>query len=251
VTTIGIGDIHGHLEPLQDLLAQLRGEVTSRDTVVFLGDYIDRGPQSKACIDEILRFRDDTPATVICLCGNHEDWMLATRRDYTHHSWLIVMEAFATVRSYSPEAERALLDALGESREPLYRVGHALPYEAYFASMPQPHVEFFDSLQLCCMTEDCLCTHGGIDPRLSLDAQTRHSMIWGAFPFPAHYQGPPLVLYGHHNNAVLDGSGWPHPASTAQTIGIDTIAHGVLTAVGLPDGRVSQSAFYPEAVRGR
>ena len=56
MATIAVGDIHGYLGPLRDLLARLRAEVTQDDTVVFLGDYIDRGPDSKGCIDAIRAF---------------------------------------------------------------------------------------------------------------------------------------------------------------------------------------------------
>jgi hypothetical protein len=50
------------------------------------------------------------------------------------------------------------------------------------------------------------------------------------------------VVYGHHNNATLNGNGWPTPTILGRTIGIDTISHGVLTAVRLPDQKVFQSA---------
>jgi len=71
MATIAIGDIHGCLPPLEDLLSQLTGEVSERDTIVFLGDYIDRGPDTKGCIDRMLRFIDEIRAPVVCLCGNH------------------------------------------------------------------------------------------------------------------------------------------------------------------------------------
>jgi hypothetical protein len=51
-------------------------------------------------------------------------------------------------------------------------------------------------------------------------------------------------VYGHRNNAVVSADGWPSPAILGRTIGIDTISHGVLTAVRLPDGRVFQSARF-------
>jgi len=73
-----------------------------------LGDYIDRGPDPKGCIDRIIAFRDASPGTVIALMGNHEDWLLRTYHDYTRHSWVLGMEAFDTIRSYSQEAEMLL-----------------------------------------------------------------------------------------------------------------------------------------------
>jgi hypothetical protein len=75
-------------------------------------------------------------------------------------------------------------------------------------------------------------------------------LIWGASGFSEQYDGPETVVYGHRNNAVLNAEGWPSPAMIGQTIGIDTISHGVLTAVRLPDGRVFQSARW-EALAAR
>jgi serine/threonine protein phosphatase 1 len=87
MATVAVGDIHGNLAALRDLLGQLRGEVAEGDVLVFLGDYIDRGPDSAGCVDAIVTFRDESRAEVVCLMGNHEDWLLRTLRDYTYHSW--------------------------------------------------------------------------------------------------------------------------------------------------------------------
>jgi Calcineurin-like phosphoesterase len=77
----------------------LDGELGAADTVVFLGDYIDRGPDSKGCIDRILRFRAESRASVVALLGNHEDSLLRTLDDPHRYSWLTVMQGFATVES--------------------------------------------------------------------------------------------------------------------------------------------------------
>jgi diadenosine tetraphosphatase ApaH/serine/threonine PP2A family protein phosphatase len=74
--------------------------------------------------------------------------------------------------------------------------------------------------------------------------QSAQALLWGAGSFPEGYGGAETVVYGHWNNAVLTEAGWPAPAFAGRTIGIDTISHGVLTAVRLPDQRVFQSARY-------
>ena len=71
---------------------------------MFLGDFVDCGSNAKGCIDAILEFEAQVDAEVIGLCGNHEDWMLRTMRDYRRHSWLLGMEPLETIRSYSPAA---------------------------------------------------------------------------------------------------------------------------------------------------
>jgi serine/threonine protein phosphatase 1 len=83
LATIAIGDIHGNREALGDLLEKLLPEIDSQDTLVFLGDYIDRGPDSRGCIEEIVRLAREAPFSVVPLLGNHEEWMLATMHDYT------------------------------------------------------------------------------------------------------------------------------------------------------------------------
>lgn len=245
MATIAIGDVHGNSAALDDLLAQLRRVVREGDTVVFLGDYIDRGPNSKECVDAILAFQQDVTAEVVCLCGNHEDWLLRTLRDYSRHSWLLGMEGFVTIRSYSPEAEQALRHAASEAGLELYLGPCALPYEVFFDSVPPAHLQFFESLRSSYQSPDCFCSHGGLDPRIShLQDQTSKALISGAAGFPDRYDGAETVVYGHWNNANLNADGWPAPRIVGRTIGIDTIAHGVLTAIRLPDQRVFQSARY-------
>jgi diadenosine tetraphosphatase ApaH/serine/threonine PP2A family protein phosphatase len=88
-----------------------------------------------------------------------------------------------------------------------------------------------------------VCTHGGLDTRVAtVREQPDEALIWGAGSFPDGYEGAEIVVYGHRRNAVLDAAGWPWPAVSGRTVGIDTIAHGVLTAIRLPDQRVLQSA---------
>jgi predicted MPP superfamily phosphohydrolase len=73
MSTIAIGDIHGNVVALAGLLEKISPDLAPTDVVVFLGDYIDRGPDTKRCVDEIIAFRDRAAASVVCLRGNHED----------------------------------------------------------------------------------------------------------------------------------------------------------------------------------
>ena len=249
MSTFAIGDIHGNADGLQDLLVQMSPEVCRGDVVVFLGDYVDRGPDSRGCIDAILKFRDTTPADVVCLLGNHEDWLLATRRDFCRHTWLRVMDAWDTIRSYSPEAESALRRAARELRDEFYMDDVALPYERFFDAMPSSHLAFLDELRTHYRGADAYCSHAGVVPALSsLDGQPRHELIWGAAGFPYAYTGDDLIVYGHWNNATVDASGWPGPRFLNNTIGLDTSAFGVVTGIRLPDRRLYQSAQYPSAM---
>jgi serine/threonine protein phosphatase 1 len=243
MATIAIGDIHGNLAALNDLLDQIRSEGGAGDTFVFLGDYIDRGPETKGCVDAILAFQRQVEAEVVCLLGNHEDWFLRTLRDHSRHSWLLGMDAFDTIRSYSPEAAVALREAMVKAGASLYLGECALPYEIFFDHVPAEHIRFFEGLRLYCQTADCLCVHGGLDTRIAhVRDQSPHALIWGAGDFPNGYEGAVPVVYGHRNNAVLTGDNWPVPMIVDGTFGIDSISHGVLTAMRFPDRRIYQSA---------
>jgi serine/threonine protein phosphatase 1 len=244
MATIAIGDIHGQVKPLHDLLERVRPNIGAGDTVVFLGDYIDRGRDTRACIDAILDFRASVPATIACLRGNHEEWMLETRDDHTRHSWLLGMNALTTIRSYSVEAAAAIQAASKDARASLSSGAVALPYEHFFDALPANHRDFFDSLHLFHETPECVCTHGGVDPKIDSLTGQDEALVWGAPGFPEAYTGARPVVYGHHNNADIDGDDWPHPRIIGATYGLDTIAHGVLTAIRLPGPYVLQSARY-------
>jgi serine/threonine protein phosphatase 1 len=247
VSTVAIGDIHGNGAALRDLLGQLVEQLGPTDELVFLGDYIDRGPESRACIDDILAFRARTTATVTCLRGNHEEWLLKTMDDYSKHSWLL-MDATPTIRSYSAEADEIIAAAARSvNRLLLYTEETTLPYACFFDAMPETHRAFFRSLRSFHVTADAICVHAGVDPAVpTLNDQSPRTFTWGTSGFPEKYRGDLPVIYGHLNNAVINDDGWPHPRLTTHTLGIDTIGHGVLTAVRLPDRRVFQSARFSQ-----
>jgi serine/threonine protein phosphatase 1 len=243
MATIAVGDIHGNLAALDDLLVQIRDECGRGDAIVFLGDSIDRGRDARGCIDAILEFQRTVAAEVVCLRGNHEDWLLRTRHDYRRHSWLLGMEGFDTIRSYSIAAENQLREAVAAAGLRLFVGRCDLPYDAFFDCLPQDHLHFLEDLLLYHQTADCVCTHGGLDPAIArIHDQSRDALIWGHRDFPLAYNADDVVVYGHWNNAAVNADGWPEPVIVGRTIGIDTISHGVLTAVRLPNRRVFQSA---------
>lgn len=244
--TLAIGDIHGNLRPLEDLLAKVLPTLRQTDTLVFLGDYIDRGPDSRGCLDRIIRLKKEAACTVVTLLGNHEEWMLRSLHDPTSHSWILGMEAFDTIASYSAAAAahlRAKIERLGPR---LITEKAPLPYEAFFGVMPPSHLAFLEQLEAFHETDDVVCAHGGVDLQgRPLREQEREVLIWGPAGFPDAYRGEQPVVYGHRDNAVENSAGWPWPCILDnRTFGIDTISKGVLTAMRFPDGKVFQSARF-------
>lgn len=243
MATIAIGDIHGNLGPLEDLLSRVVPELRPEDTLVFLGDYIDRGPDSKGCIERLWRLKSEAEFHVVTLLGNHEQWMLRSLHDPMKHSWLVGMEAMETIQSYSAEAVNVLTNAMGNYGARLFFEKVRLPYEAFFAAMPPEHLRFFEGLVPCHQTPDVVCVHAGADLNGEIDPSEVDVHVWGPLGFPEEYAGKEAVVYGHRDNAVMPGEGSALPRiGTNRTYGIDTISHGVLTAMRFPDGKVFQSA---------
>ena len=239
---IAVGDIHGQSVALRGLLAQIVPQLRASDTLVFLGDYIDRGFDSRGCIEEILRLRSRSRVNVVTLMGNHEQWMLRSLHDPTKHSWLIAMDALPTIASYSEEVAFLMAKALEEHGARLFTLHLPLPYCAFFDAMPREHLEFFQQLEYFHTELGIVCAHGGVDLNGDPDSADMNCFLWGPNGFPEEYSGADAVIYGHHNNAVLSDDGSIQPCIGAnRTFGIDTIAHGVLTAIRLPEGDVFQS----------
>lgn len=245
MATVAIGDIHGNLSALEDLLAKVMPTMGQGDVLVFLGDYIDRGPDTRGCLERIVRLREEADCAVVTLLGNHEAWMLRSLRDPTCHIWILALQSFATIRSYSTEAA-AVLDSEVERLGPrLITQGLPLPYEIFFNSMPSSHLALLENLEPYHRTEDVVCVHGGILGGIPMQLQDPQTLIWGPDGFPDGYNSGEAVVYGHWNNAVEDESGWPWPyVKDNRTFGIDTISRGVLTAMRFPDGRIFQSNKY-------
>lgn len=243
MSTIAIGDIHGNFRALDDLLDKITPAVFPADTIVFLGDYIDRGPASKDCIDRILDFQNKVRAKIVALLGNHEQWFLRTYKNYSKHSWLLGMEAFETIRSYSPAAEKELRQEIENTGGIGIILDHIpLRYDRFFKIIPKEHIDFFKSLKTFHKTSDAICVHGGLNPAVArLEDQDPDDLIWGTDDFPDQYTSQDIVLYGHKGNPLMDKEGWPSPRIVNRTYGLDTIHTGILTALKLPEKIVIQS----------
>ncbi len=244
MATYAIGDIHGQRAALDDLLARIQPLLRAGDDLVFLGDYLDRGPDTKGVLDRLIAL--DTPARTTFLLGNHEEWFLETLRDRRSTSWLVGMEGLTTVASYSKEAAEKLLAALRAGGPKILRGEATVPFELFFDIFPAAHAEFLTKrLVPFTRTEDVLCVHGGVGATPPEREETR-TLVWGPGGFPRTYEGSDIVVYGHHADPLVeDGCVRPREIPTAaggRTFGIDTIAHGVLTAMRFPDRAVFQSA---------
>ncbi len=240
MSIVAVGDVHGNLEALEDLLPSMRPD----DTLVFLGDLIDRGPDSRGVLERLVRLRNDASFEIVFLLGNHELWMLDSLRDPTKHHWALSCSAFATIASYAPDVADDLRRRFADVGPRLFEQEVAMPYERLFERMPSSHLELIRGMCYFHRSADVTYVHGGVRPDGTPPvADDGGFLVWGHPGFPDEYRGEARVVYGHHGDGVEDSDGWPRPrVLNGRTFGIDTISRGVLTAMRFPDLRVFQSA---------
>ena len=220
-----VGDIHGRLELLEAMLGQIetdarRCEGIERRTLVFLGDYIDRGPASRGVIERLL---GGLPQNFDAhfLKGNHEAILL----DFLEEAWRLdnwlLNGGEVTMCSYGVDTERlARRDAPAE-----------LWQQAFAAVLPEAHLRFLEGLGLSLPVGDYFFVHAGVRPGVPLDEQTEADLVWIREPFLGH-AAPfgKIVVHGHTPGNA--------PVTRPNRIGIDTgaVFSGRLTALRLRGG---------------
>jgi serine/threonine protein phosphatase 1 len=167
-----IGDIHGSLQKLRELMTQCRRHADGRPTTfVFLGDYIDRGPDSRGVIEALMDMQSRQPDRVIALRGNHEAVALEIIDGETEPEHWLQEGGIATLRSYNIDHPREL---------------------------PREAVAWLRSLPFSYDDGQRFFVHAGIDPKKPLNSQRNHDLIWIREPFlsDARDYGR-LIVHGH------------------------------------------------------
>ena len=218
-----VGDVHGRLDLLDELLEQIHADIAERPSaktwLVFLGDLIDRGPSS-AQVVERLRTYWHQGVRPIFLLGNHEEVLLRIIAGETQliPSWL-TFGGTESLASYGIDA--AELKARPDDAA----------LAALRAAIPESHVEFLRSFIDTCRFGDYLLVHAGIRPGVGLDEQRQSDLRWIREPFLLDESDHGfVVVHGHTISMEID--------ERPNRIGIDTGAFhtGVLTALVI-DGR--------------
>jgi serine/threonine protein phosphatase 1 len=228
-----VGDTHGHTDALRALIGTLGDDVArsgpaERPLLIFLGDYVDRGPDSRGVIDAILALQADSPFEVVWLKGNHEDALVRVLRglDFAPH-W-IASWGEATLRSYGVEVPRP-----GREAQETARVQAELA-----AALPASHHDFLARCAMSFTVGDYLFVHAGVRPGVPLADQEDRDLMWIRYDFlESDVDFGKVVVHGHTPS--------DRPELRPNRIGIDTGVYysGVLTAVRLEgtDRRIIQA----------
>jgi len=203
-TTCVIGDVHGCHSALTALLQCV---LHRADTFVFLGDYVDRGPQSKQVVTTILELQKKHPR-VITLMGNHE---------------------FLFLQYLANRDSAVFLRAGGRQTLASYNIDPALGLDEANLRIPPEHLAFFRSLPLLWQDQHAIYVHAGLQPGRHLSQQSSQWCLWAREQFlqsDCDFGKP--VVFGHTT--------FDEPYLKADKIGIDTgaVYGGRLTALLLP-----------------
>jgi len=214
-----IGDLHGEAGLLLKMMRKISAELDDSDVsdirVIFLGDLIDRGTNSRVLLESLSRLRHDN---LILLKGNHEATLVDSYRgnESAFRFWL-EYGGLSTLRSFGIEAaDEVFPDPLRLRDEMHAHIDPAL-------------IDWLDELPVSHIEGDYLFVHAGIKPGRELDEQTEEDILWMREPFlSSTVDHGKVVVHGHtvcENDVALGGN----------RIGIDTGAyeHGCLTALGL------------------
>jgi len=198
-----VGDIHGCLDMFKRLMDKIDWD-HERDALIFLGDYIDRGKDSKGVVDYILAILE-VSQHVYCLLGNHEKNFLDFLAGGDLSNFFL-NGGDRTLTSYGVENEWKM-DAL----------------------VPVEHINFLESLLPWVELKDYYVVHAGFRPGVPLQNQTIDDLIWIRDPFlRSEYDFGKRVIFGH--------TPFPEPLLMRNKIGLDTgaVYGNKLTCLELP-----------------
>ncbi|MEU8207169.1 metallophosphoesterase [Streptosporangium sp. NPDC049046] len=213
-----IGDIHGDSVRLPRALNSLLADSSLH--LVFVGDYVNRGPNTKAVLDLLLKAVNKYSDRITLLRGNHDEALLnflndGNVADFAAHSGM------STIRSYLETVDSNAI-------------------EKFRSSFPAEHLNLLRNTQIAYENEDVLISHCGFDPH-DIDSRTPDSMYRRGHPELFRYSGPwprPLTVCGHY----IQSQGGPYisPNLICIDTGCGTVNRAPLTAIILPERKLIQ-----------
>ena len=181
--TIAIGDIHGHTVALDAIIEAV--QPTPDDLLIFLGDYVDRGPDSKGVIDRLLEWQQRW--RMVCLRGNHELMMERSRTDRSELKMWLSVGGTQTLASYLKPGQKANLDAVPEE---------------HWTFLTEGLFDFFE-------TETHIFVHANLNPALPLEEQTEENLFWDFLEGEVVHCSGKIMVCGHTSDVQEGIRSWP------------------------------------------
>jgi serine/threonine protein phosphatase 1 len=217
-----IGDIHGCRDQLARMHKEIQAQIDRRKPadwrIIHLGDYVDRGPDSKGVLEFLVEAQARDERNVM-LGGNHDVGFLEFLHEPTPNCLFIRFGGIETAASYGVDLEFDSPDTLRACQQ------------ALIAAMPKSHVEFLLSLNFSVTIGDFFFCHAGIKPHVPLTKQDPEILIWIRDEFLDHQPlHPKLIVHGHTPVSA--------PQVLPNRVNVDTgcFRTGVLTAL-VVDGK--------------
>ncbi|MDR3204946.1 MAG: serine/threonine protein phosphatase [Deltaproteobacteria bacterium] len=198
-----VGDIHGCRTKLEQLLTKIDWRPENNEELVFLGDYIDRGPDSYGVVETVLELKSRYRQRVVFLKGNHEQMFINF--------------------------------IMGRDDLPLQANGVSFTMRSYYQNSPFPvsHLDFYQNLSLFYQTESHIFVHAGLRPSVPLDLQTEEDFLWIRDEFlESEFDFGKTVVFGH--------TPFKQPFICPGRAGLDTgaVFGGPLTCLEVAEGRL-------------
>ncbi len=186
-----VGDIHGRLDLLNELLTRIDDDILARPAIrpmfVFLGDYIDRGPSSRETIDRLVEHAETSES--VFLKGNHEQIAISCLRDRALFDHWMRLGGVETLVSYG----------VGVPPRGFSDDGQVVRLQAAFHdALPQTHFRFFRDLQTSFACGDFFFAHAGVKPNVELSQQKESDLLWIRQEFLSSNEDfGKIVVHGH------------------------------------------------------
>ncbi len=196
-----IGDIHGCFKELTSLHKKIlthKNFDVKKDVLIYLGDYIDRGKNSKQVIDQILKLKEDKINT-INLLGNHDQFLIdfLINKHNNIKNWLN-FGADQTFRSYNIEIVEFIKDGFEDEVIDGLR-------NKFLNNIEDSHIDFFKNLELVYSTKNYFFVHAGINPSNKLSEQTKEDYLWSRSKdfFKKDFQSEKVIVHGHTPEEII------------------------------------------------
>jgi serine/threonine protein phosphatase 1 len=220
-----VGDIHGRADLVSDLFTRIDAHHAAhpirKPVQLFLGDYIDRGPDSREVLDLLVARARSTPA--VFLKGNHEKYFIDFLSDPSVLDHWQRLGGLETLLSYG------LIPSINPTAAMQTQLSAALDRK-----LPESHREFFRNLQLSFTCGDFFFVHAGVRPGIPLSKQREEDLLWIRYDFLLHEERHEKVIVHGHTPVT-------RPEVHTNRINIDTGAYatGQLTCLVLEESRIS------------